>query len=258
MKQTVAASVTRNTKTGLLVSVRDVSEARIAVRASVDIIDIKEPNKGSLGAAEAQTINEILSVVNENTCVSVALGELHDALDSPQKFESIISALSDSNSIAFAKLGLSKMSDRPRWCEHWANTLSKLPRRIAPVAVIYADHSIAMAPAPEEIVLTAARLDCRAVLIDTYDKRGGNLFDHLEIRQLKLIQQLVSQHKMQFVLAGSVNLSSLDKICELQPDFVAVRGAVCSDAVRTNSISLDAINTFNEELNRMTSIRDLN
>ena len=37
--------------TGLLVSVRSASEARVALAAGVDVIDVKEPNRGSLGAA---------------------------------------------------------------------------------------------------------------------------------------------------------------------------------------------------------------
>lgn len=250
MNQNVVATTTQCAKTGILVSVRDAMEAQIATRAGVDILDIKEPSHGSLGAADAQTINEILNVVPEETCISIALGELHEVLDRPQRIETVVSTLSDSLPIAFVKIGLSKMADRSCWSEYWAEILRKLPRSIETVGVIYADRAAAMSPPPTEIVQTAAALGCRAVLIDTYDKSSGNLLVHVSTRQLRQIQQLVYQHDMQIVLAGSINLDCLEKIGKLQPNFVGVRGAVCTDAVRTNSISVDAINNFKAHLHR--------
>ena len=49
--------------TKLLVSVRDAAEARLAVEAGVDLIDVKEPSAGPLGAAAAETLAEIAAAV---------------------------------------------------------------------------------------------------------------------------------------------------------------------------------------------------
>ena len=49
--------------TKLLVSVRSVAEARIALAGGVDLIDVKEPRRGSLGAADAGIIAEIVAHV---------------------------------------------------------------------------------------------------------------------------------------------------------------------------------------------------
>ena len=49
--------------TGLLVSVRDSSEAQAALKGGVDLIDIKEPRAGALGAASVGTWRKIADVV---------------------------------------------------------------------------------------------------------------------------------------------------------------------------------------------------
>src|SRR5689334_14696969 len=64
--------------TKLLVSVRDAAEARDAVEAGADLIDVKEPQAVSLGAAAPQIVAEIIQAVAGRRPVSVALGELID------------------------------------------------------------------------------------------------------------------------------------------------------------------------------------
>ena len=50
----------------MLISVKNLPEARIAVHCEgVSIIDVKDPLQGSLGFAEASTINQIATLVHE-------------------------------------------------------------------------------------------------------------------------------------------------------------------------------------------------
>ena len=46
--------------TRVLVSVRDALEARIALDCGVDLIDVKEPLRGPLGAADAVAMADML------------------------------------------------------------------------------------------------------------------------------------------------------------------------------------------------------
>ena len=46
-----------NEAPGLLVSVRSAAEALAALAGGADVIDVKEPNQGSLGAADDDTIS---------------------------------------------------------------------------------------------------------------------------------------------------------------------------------------------------------
>ena len=70
----------------LLVSVRNVKEAKSALAGGVDIIDIKEPLNGSLGKASNQQIISIAKLVHDDhpqILLSAALGELADYRRTP-------------------------------------------------------------------------------------------------------------------------------------------------------------------------------
>src|SRR6266496_2650971 len=72
-----------NETPGLLVSVRSVAEALTALAGGADVIDVKEPSRGSLGAADDDTISAVVRAVNGRAPVSAALGELVDLIGSP-------------------------------------------------------------------------------------------------------------------------------------------------------------------------------
>ena len=63
---------------GLLVSVRSVAEAEIALAGGAAIIDVKEPSRGALGRADDTIIADIVRSVAGRAPVSAALGELID------------------------------------------------------------------------------------------------------------------------------------------------------------------------------------
>ena len=60
----------------LLVSVVDADEARLAVDAGVDIVDVKNPAEGSLGAPGPGVIERVREVVPPERPVSAAIGDL--------------------------------------------------------------------------------------------------------------------------------------------------------------------------------------
>jgi len=59
----------------LLVSVRDVRDARAAVRGGADIVDAKDPRRGALGPVTPSTLARIRAAVPPGIPVSAALGD---------------------------------------------------------------------------------------------------------------------------------------------------------------------------------------
>ena len=59
---------------GLLVSVRSADEARVALAGGADLIDVKEP-RGSLGRADVDVIESVITEVGGRVPISAALGE---------------------------------------------------------------------------------------------------------------------------------------------------------------------------------------
>jgi len=67
----------------LLVSVRSADEARAALAGGADLIDVKEPSRGPLGAADSEVIGDVLRAVDGRVPVSAALGEFVAWRDRP-------------------------------------------------------------------------------------------------------------------------------------------------------------------------------
>lgn len=95
------------------------------------------------------------------------------------------------------------------------------------VAVAYADWQTAGAPDPEDLLATAIELHSPALLIDTWDKSGGALFDHWPVDELTAFLSQVKSRGLMTVLAGSLDADSFQAAARLSPDLLAVRTAAC-------------------------------
>jgi (5-formylfuran-3-yl)methyl phosphate synthase len=244
-------NLNRNSDTpGLLVSVRSAAEALTALEAGADVIDVKEPNRGSLGAADFKTLAEIVQVVEGRSPVTAAMGELVDinaANSAAPQTKAIPSGVS------LFKIGLAGCAELPNWQARWRDAVVAL-RGLAegsapqPVAVVYADWQAAHAPPPNDVSHAAVELHCPALLIDTWDKSAGGLFDHWPIDDLQAFLNRARSHDLIIVLAGSLLGESFNLAVQLAPHLVAVRTAAC-DAGRNGTISAARV----RELKRTTA-----
>jgi len=216
-----------NGMTGLLVSVRNGKEARAALAGGADLIDVKEPSRGSLGAADEAAWQDVLPAVAGKVPTSVALGELCG--------EAASANVEGLAGFDYAKVGLAGCGQRNDWPCEWASLLSRVPRRVTPVAVVYADWHAACAPSPNEIIDHAVRLECGAVLFDTFDKSQGDLASHLDVETLSQLVGVLRDRGMLTVLGGSLGPATIPCVMPLSPDYVAVRGAACPEA-RTGTV----------------------
>ncbi len=215
---------------GLLISVRNEGEATVALAGGADLIDVKEPRRGALGAADATVWRDVSIAVRGRVPTSVALGELMD-------FDQTVTRdlVSDLAGVQFAKFGLAGCRRFTEWVNRWRTSLETLPECVQAVAVVYADWRDAMAPAPEDVIEQASRAQCGAVLLDTFDKSRGDLIEHFGIEQLNHLSMMIRARAMRTVFGGSLNTHSAARLLPLRPDYIAVRGAVCREA-RTSRI----------------------
>jgi (5-formylfuran-3-yl)methyl phosphate synthase len=224
--------------TALLISVRDAAEAQDAVVAGADLIDIKEPRAGSLGAATPETIADIVRVVAGRRPVSVALGELANGLIDLRPLDL---------EIQFAKVGLAGCAQRRSWAVDWQSAVSELPSGTAPVAVVYADWERAEAPAPFEMIDRGHRLGCRAMLIDTFDKHGLGLLGLWTLAELEWTLAAARAAEMLVVIGGQISDRDLPILLPLLPDYIAVRGAVCAND-RTSRLDPARVRQFKDRV----------
>jgi (5-formylfuran-3-yl)methyl phosphate synthase len=207
--------------TQLLVSVRSAEEANEALAGGADLIDVKEPNRGSLGRADPGVWQEVAVTITARAPLSVALGELRDLIGGK------VSSSACPESVQFAKIGLAGCAAIGDWPARWAAALEQLPAHVNRVAVSYADWRAAEAPPPTEVIAAGKSLGCRAWLIDTYVKQAGGLLDHLGLDELADLVSRARAAGMRAVVAGSLTPETIPRVLPLWPDFIAVRGAAC-------------------------------
>jgi (5-formylfuran-3-yl)methyl phosphate synthase len=224
--------------TRLLISVRDADEAATALAGGVDLLDIKEPDHGALGAASPAVWRDVLAVSQGRVPTSAALGELlEDTYHDDNHDDNLLARFQ------YAKIGLAGCGTRGDWLPRWSDSLRHLPPNVAPVAVVYADWIGCQAPPPLEIIHQAARLRCQAILFDTHDKSGGNLFAYLPTDQLKRLVAMIRRAGQQVVLGGSLEGQAITTACRLRPDYIAVRGAACRGS-RRGSVDLERVRSL--------------
>jgi len=246
----------------LLVSVRSLEEAGEAVAGGCDILDIKEPHHGSLGAAADSTIRNVSAFGRQlRIPVSAALGECADRLESGNSPDSGTVGMSQLN---FVKLGLAGMANRQNWSEQWlrhaAECVGPTASGVRHVAVVYADWQAADAPCPQQILDVVTRLirsgshngspvvPFSGVLIDTFAKSSGRLLDALSAREICSIRQQTAECGLFLGLAGRLTQAMLPDLVCFEPDIVAVRTAACRGQQRNGCVDRTVVSRFRQAM----------
>lgn len=226
---------------GLLVSVRDAAEAAAASAGGAAIIDVKEPARGPLGAADPAAIAAVADVVGSGLPWTMACGELvapggddeaaAQGLGGPiaTLLEGVWAALAPPAALpAGVKVGLAGAAGRD-WQRPLAALYGRLPPGVAGVAVAYADWRRAESPRPEAVIAAAPGLGCRVVLIDTFDKAGGGLFASAPLEAVSAWVAAAHAAGLDVAIAGRLTLAEIPQAWAVGPDVVALRSAVCSN-----------------------------
>ena len=225
---------------GLLVSVRDAAEAAAALEGGAAIIDVKEPRHGPLGAADPEAIAGVAQVVGSRRPWTMACGELgggqgtvHDRpLDASVsalriRLDRMLSLLQDpAVPPAAVKIGLAGAAGTD-WQRRLRAVFDSLPFGSERVAVAYADWQRAMAPSPPDVIGAAAGLGCSVLLLDTFDKAAGGLFDCCPTGMPAAWVMAARAAGLQVVVAGRITPAEIPAAWALRPNVVALRSAVC-------------------------------
>lgn len=213
--------------TALLVSVRNAEEALAALAGGADLIDVKEPQRGALGAADPSEWRAVQQAIAGQAPLSVALGELHA--------DPVAELAEQTAGFHYAKIGLAACAGQRHWQSLWQQAWERLPSEVMPVAVAYADWQQAHAPRPDQVLAAAVECGVRLLLVDTHEKRGGNLLTHWSLEQIQGLADEAAEKGVRLAIAGSVSLEILPVLLALAPAYIAVRGAACR-GVRTARI----------------------
>ncbi len=216
--------------TKMLASVNSLKEAQIILDSAADIIDLKQPEQGALGALPIDTVKQIVQQVNHQKPVSATIGDL------PMQADLIFNAVSDMSEtgVDFIKIGLFPGGD-------WQATLSKLSNLTEQgkqlIAVLFADQQ------PDFKIITLLKKNgFTGVMLDTINKSSGSLTQLMSFNKLAEFVKKANEAELLCGLAGSLKADDISKILQLKADYLGFRGALCEQYNRTAALNTDAIN----------------
>jgi uncharacterized protein (UPF0264 family) len=212
----------------LLVSVRSGAEVEPALTGGADIIDAKEPARGSLGLVSDAVLAEILAEVPEDQALSIALGDFSE----PDDVLAAITArpLPARHGPLYFKLGFVGVGERDRLemmiatavaASEWHQASPRI------VVVAYADGVRTETASPDTIRQIAAERGAAGVLLDTCIKDGRGLFGWMDPLALELWVERSRDAGLLTALAGGLKLDDIERVSSAAPDVVGVRGAAC-------------------------------
>ena len=233
----------------LLVSVRSAVEVEPAINGGgADIIDAKEPSRGSLGAVTAGTLAEILERVPIEHPVSVALG---DVLSPDEVVGRMMELdLPARSAPVFLKLGFAGVRSPALVGDLLETAVATAAKRAVPsriVAVAYADAERAGTLSPDLVCHLAWENRASGVLLDTHTKDGRGLLKWLSVGDLADWVSHARRIGLLTALAGGLGIDDLTAVAGADPDVVGVRGAACEGG-RHGSVTVDRVLALRKRL----------
>ena len=210
--------------TGFLASVSSVDEARQVRFLGVDVIDLKDPNKGALGALDEDSVRSIAALIGNRTTLSATIGDL------PSYAAGLESAVTRMHGcgVDIVKVGVFDTSISP-FALSACNRLTD--RQIRIVLVFFAEFH------PLDIDFRRLKhTGITGVMLDTCEKANGNLRQKMDDETLS--EFVINARRAGLVsgLAGSLTDEDIPPLLRLSPDYLGFRGALCKHLKRNKEI----------------------
>ena len=218
----------------VLISIRSPEELSSCMEGGADIIDLKNPDEGSLGAAAPWFIREVKNRAIDYP-ISAAIGDMPN-LPGTAALAAIGAATSGAD---YVKIGLFGTHTEEE-CINLMTAVVKAVRNYNPKIIIvgagFADAESYGGINPMKIPMIIKSAGADIAMLDTKNKDGKRLFDYLNLDKLK--QFVVESHSLglQAALAGSLRAEDLSIVYKLGADVTGFRGAACSDNDRRNGV----------------------
>lgn len=221
--------------TRLLASVTNCTEAGQAIVGGADLIDLKDPVRGALGALPLDLILAIRQHVGGRCPVSATIGDLSP---DPALTAELIRATA-ATGVDYVKVGL--------FSKHHLDvclpTITTLTPTCAIIAVLFADRGPDLGDLRPFVAA-----GCAGVMLDTADKSGGSLLDHQELPDLAAFVTQTRRLGLLGGLAGSLRLVDIPILLPLAPGYLGFRGALCQAGHRTQVLDPERLRAVRQAM----------
>ncbi|MDR3560299.1 MAG: (5-formylfuran-3-yl)methyl phosphate synthase [Negativicutes bacterium] len=213
--------------TALLVSVVNLAEAEAAFQGGAEIIDVKNPVEGPLGAPRPDVVAAICRDLRERRPVSVALGEF-PGRPCAAALAAVGAALFQPDFLKVGFVGGTGAEEVTTVLQEIREGLTCAGFSPLPVvAVAYADTLHMSAWTLTEFAALAQAGRAAGCLVDTQEKNGVSLTAVLSCREIAAFIDACRHRGLFCGVAGSLQLADIAVLQNLGPDIIGVRSAAC-------------------------------
>lgn len=216
---------------GFLASVRTLAEARTVYSAGADIIDLKEPAAGALGALDTDTISQIAAEFNGHCLLSATIG------DQPLRDEPIAVGIEQ-----FARLGVDFIKVGWFGSELDSRVLASIgqaaTRSVRIIVVVFAELGW-----KQHWLAEFKNAGVHGVMLDTADKSTGGLLDKTDLQSLQAFVDQAQRQQLLCGLAGALKVADIPGLLPLGADYLGFRTALCQQGQRSAEVDSQAVET---------------
>jgi (5-formylfuran-3-yl)methyl phosphate synthase len=221
--------------TGMLASINSLVEAKLVLAEGVDIIDLKEPANGALGALDVGVVKEIVDFVHGQCPISATIGDL--PMQPPVIFNAV-QAMSETG-VDYIKIGFFPSETN----QQVIAKLAQLSPHIKLIAVLFADAK------PDFSLIDDLKIaGFTGVMLDTMDKTKGSLTTIMPKTGIDHFAGHVKTKQLIFGLAGSLKLESIPLLIPYRPDYLGFRGALCDQHDRVGQLNSQAVQKIKQAM----------
>ena len=215
-------------RTNLLISLRKLDELSEEIINNVDILDLKDPLNGSIGAWDLQDIKKVIFRFKNQIQISATLGDIFIN----EKFLIKLKQF-DKLNLDYIKFGLLSMNIKNLFDK--IKFLGERKFKTKLVCVVFVDIS-------DHFNLVYKKLDLfdacgiKYIMLDTYNKNNGDLLSFCNISNLDKFISKSKKFDIKIGLAGSLKETHIPVMMKLKPNILGFRSAICKFNKRMSEV----------------------
>lgn len=224
----------------MLASVTNQAEAEAAQAGGADIIDLKDPAKGALGALDAGLAAQIVRSLGKHKPISAAAGS---AAGAPGAIADAAAAMAAAG-VDYVKAAF----PRGKPAAASVRALGGHAKNIKLIGVLFADEEPDL-----DLLALMAESGFTGAMLDTARKSAGRLLSHMDIAALDRFIGRCRTLGLMAGLAGSIEAPDVPRLLPLQPDYLGFRGSLCRGRAREAAIDPASVRMIRDLIPREIS-----
>lgn len=230
----------------LLVSPISPEEAIAAHKGGADIIDVKNPKEGSLGANFPWVIRSVKEAIGSRKPISATIGDFNYK-PGTASLAALGAAVAGAH---YIKVGLYDVHTEEQALDMLTN-ITRSVKDLDPskkvVASGYSDYKRINSISPHLLPAIGAQAGVDVVMVDTGIKDGRSTFEFMDEEELTSFTGAIRDQGLESAIAGTLKFEDLPMLRRIRPDIIGVRGMVCGGD-RTSVIREELVSRLKSEM----------